>query len=152
MIKLPRKTKHKRNHRHKIKDLYIKTPKLFESRIKNNFVSLISLEKAYLTLPLILSLRVFIKKFLKKKVKIKIPLIVNYHYTQKGLGVRMGKGKGKPVKWLISVSRGTVLFSLIANKFNFFKLRNCLTRIRKKLYIYTKVIVNEKTFDIVYCE
>jgi large subunit ribosomal protein L16 len=130
----------------------MKTPRLFESRIKNNFVSLISLEKAYLSLPLILSLRVFIKKFLKKKVKITIPLIVNYHYTQKGLGVRMGKGKGKPVKWLISVSRGTVLFSLIANKYNFFKLRTCLSRIRKKLYIYTKIIVNEKTFEPVYCE
>lgn len=152
MIKIPKNVKYKRNHRHTLKNFYIKKPILKNSLLKNNIVKLISLQKGYLTLQQVLNLRIFIRKYLRKKVKIFIPLIVNYHYTKKGLGVRMGKGKGKPVNWLIGVTYGSVLFKLISNKKHFFKLRLCLQLICKKLSIYTMIRVYEKTFEKAYCE
>jgi large subunit ribosomal protein L16 len=154
MIKLPSKTKFKRNHRHHIKDFYIKTPALNKKSLEsqNNVVTLISLQKAYLSLPQILNLRIFIRKYFKKKVKIIIPLLVNYHFTQKGLGVRMGKGKGKPVSWFIGVTLGSVIFRIFVNKKYFFKIRLCLYYVCKKLPIYTRIKVYEKTFEKTYCE
>jgi ribosomal protein L16/L10AE len=154
MIKLPANTKNKRNHRHHIKNFYIKIPPLNKKNLEsqNNVVSLISLQKAYLTLPLILNLKVFIRKYFKKKVKITIPLLVNYHFTQKGLGVRMGKGKGKPVSWFIGVTLGSVIFQIFVNKKDFFKIRLCLYYVCKKLPIYTRIRLYEKTFEKTYCE
>lgn len=152
MIKIPKKTKFKKNHRHIIKDFNLKKPILRYSHLINNIVKVISLQKSYLTLNLILNLRIFIRKFLHKRVKIMIPLLVNYHFTKKGLGSRMGKGKGKGVEWFIGVTHGSVLFSLMANKKNFFKLRICLKFVCKKLPLYTNIKVYEKTFEKTYCE
>jgi large subunit ribosomal protein L16 len=151
-MKIPKRVKYARNHRHTLKDFFLKTPRHKHNLLKNNLVNLISLQKGYLTLTQILNLRVFIRKFLHRKVKINIPLLVNYHFTKKGLGVRMGKGKGKPSHWLIGVTHGSILFRLMASKKHFFKLRTCLNFICKKLPLYTRIKVYEKTLEETYCE
>lgn len=151
-MKSPIRVKYVRNHRHTLKTYFLKTPVHTQSLLKNNVVHLISLQKGYLTITQIVMLRLFIRKFLHRKVKINIPLLVNYNYTKKGLGVRMGKGKGKPSHWLIGVTQGSILFRLMTSKKHFYKLRTCLSFLCKKLPIYTRIKVYEKTIEETYCE
>jgi large subunit ribosomal protein L16 len=145
MIKLPNKTKHKKMHRHILREF-----KLKKFKFMNNSVKLFSIQKGYLTLNQIVFFRIFIRKSFHKKVKIFIPLLVNYHKTQKGLGMRMGKGKGKGKDWFIGITYGSVLFELISNKRTFIKMYDILKFIQKKIYIRTKIKSYEKNIQKVY--
>jgi len=142
MIKLPSKVRYKKTHRHKLRKFRLKTVKMV-----NNTVKLFSIQKGYLTLKQILGFRLFLRKSLRRRVKIAIPLLVNYQTTQKGLGMRMGKGKGKPRDWFIGVTYGTVLFELISTKKNFIKMRDLFKLMQKRLAVYTKIKSYEKNLQ-----
>lgn len=142
MLKIPSKTRYKKMHRHILREFRLKISKMY-----NNTVKLFSIQKGYLTLSQILLFRIFLRKNLRKRVKIGIPLLVNYQTTQKGLGMRMGKGKGKPKDWFIGITYGSVLFELISNKKSFRKMQDLLKFVQKKLPIYTKIKAYEKNLQ-----
>ena len=142
-MNIPSRTKYKKMHRHTIR-----TYKLKNLKIVKNSVKLLSIQKAYLTMKQVLDLRIFIRKAFRKKIKIYIPLLVNYHKTQKGLGMRMGKGKGK--EWFIGVTYGSILFEIVSSKRNFQKMIDILKFIQKKLSFRTRVKFYEKNLQKTY--
>ena len=140
MIKLPSRTKYKKMHRHTLSEFKLKKKKSL-----NNSIKLFAIQKGYLTLQQMLLLRIFIRKSFRKKIKIFMPLLVNYHKTQKGLGMRMGKGKGKD--WYIGVTYGSVIFELISSKRSYIKMQDILKFLQKKISIYTRVKSYEKNLQ-----
>lgn len=142
MIKIPSRTKYKKMHRHTIRSLKLKKPKMY-----SNSVRIFSIQKAYFTLKQLLDLRIFIRKSFRKKIKIFMPLLVNYHKSQKGLGMRMGKGKGKGKDWFISITYGSIIFELMSSKRNFLKMKDILKYIQKKFSFKTKIQSYEKNLQ-----
>lgn len=142
MIKLPSRTKFKKMHRHVLSEFRLK-----KHLCINNSVKLFAIQKGYLTLAQILTLRIFIRKAFHKKVKIFTPLLVNYQKTQKGLGMRMGKGKGKGKDWLIGITYGSLIFELVSAKKNYIKMQAVMKFLQKKISVYTKVKSYEKNLQ-----
>lgn len=56
------------------------------------------------------SVRRAIKRALKKNVFLKINIFLYAHMTKKPISARMGKGKGKPYKWVAPIYEGKSLF------------------------------------------
>ena len=69
-------------------------------------------EHAFITANEIESVRVNLNKKLRKIGKIWIRIFPHKVLTAKPLEVRMGKGKGAPVKWVAPVKPGHVLFEI----------------------------------------
>ncbi|CAM2805654.1 50S ribosomal protein L16 [Fructilactobacillus fructivorans] len=56
--------------------------------------------------------RVAMTRYMKRGGKVWIKIFPQKSYTEKGIGVRMGKGKGTPAGWVSTVRRGKVLFEV----------------------------------------
>ncbi|AEJ23410.1 50S ribosomal protein L16 [Weissella koreensis] len=56
--------------------------------------------------------RVAITRYMKRGGKVWIKIFPHLSYTSKGVGVRMGNGKGAPVGWVAPVKRGKVMFEV----------------------------------------
>lgn len=56
--------------------------------------------------------RIAITRQMKRGGKVWIKIFPHKSYTQKGVGVRMGSGKGAPAGWVAAVKRDKVLFEV----------------------------------------
>ena len=68
-----------------------------------------------------------------------MPLLVNYHKTQKGLGMRMGKGKGAPEGFVAPITPGRMLFEVEGVSYEIAK--EALRLAAQKLPVTTKFVV-----------
>jgi len=139
MIKIPTFVHYKKRQRHILRNFKLKILKQ-----NNNSVKLLSLQKGYITVHQIMSLRILFRKMYKRKIRIFIPLLVNYHKTYKGVGMRMGKGKGKGKEWYIGVSKGSILMEFIIAKRSLFSVFRSVRYFSKKLPLKTLVKFYEK--------
>ena len=56
--------------------------------------------------------RVAMNRYMKRGGKVWIKIFPHKSYTGKGVGVRMGNGKGTPEGWVAPVKRGKVMFEV----------------------------------------
>ncbi|MCF6160841.1 MAG: 50S ribosomal protein L16 [Furfurilactobacillus sp.] len=56
--------------------------------------------------------RVAMNRYMKRGGKVWIKIFPHKSYTSKGVGVRMGNGKGAPEGWVSPVKRGKVMFEV----------------------------------------
>ncbi|WP_125587937.1 50S ribosomal protein L16 [Companilactobacillus jidongensis] len=71
-----------------------------------------SLDSSWISNRQIEAARVAMTRYMKRGGKVWIKIFPHKSYTAKGVGVRMGNGKGAPAGWVAPVKREKVLFEI----------------------------------------
>jgi len=103
----PKHTKYKRYHSPRILNKFNNKGIL----IYSNY-AIIATESSLITGDQLEAVILTIKRTLKRRGKIKLRVFPHRSRTKKGLGLRMGKGKGKVDDWLQPVLPGSVILEL----------------------------------------
>jgi large subunit ribosomal protein L16 len=137
MIGVPKKSKHKKLHKGRLKNIIINNPFLKES-IKFGNISLIALEAGRVFPNQILNCKQFLNKNLKKVAKFRINIFPHTPITKKPLEIRMGKGKGSVDTWTANIFSGAKILEI--ESVNKTKVLKTLMQIKNKLPIKTRII------------
>ena len=97
-----------------------------------------ALEAHWITNRQIEACRIAITRYLQRDGKVWIKIFPHKNYTQKGVGVRMGSGKGTPAGWVAAVKRDKILFEV--GKCSDAAAKHALRLAARKLPIRTKII------------
>ncbi len=97
-----------------------------------------ALQSKWITNRQIEACRIAITRYLKRDGKVWIKIFPHKNYTQKGVGVRMGSGKGTPAGWVAAVKRGKVMFEV--GKCSDAAAKRALQLAAQKLPIRTKIV------------
>ena len=104
---MPKRTKYRRPHRVK-----------YEGKAKGGKTvafgdfGLVALDGAWITSRQIEAARIAINRHMNRGGKVWIRIFPQKSYTAKGVGVRMGSGKGAPAGWVAVVKRGKIMFEI----------------------------------------
>ncbi|GAK48067.1 50S ribosomal protein L16 [Secundilactobacillus oryzae JCM 18671] len=134
---VPKRVKHRREHRGKLR-----------GRAKGGRevtfgdYGLQSLDSSWITNRQIEAARVAMTRYMKRGGKVWIKIFPHKSYTEKGVGVRMGNGKGTPAGWVAPVKREKVLFEVAGVPEDV--AREALRLAAMKLPVRTKVIAREE--------
>lgn len=71
-----------------------------------------SLDSSWISNRQIEAARVAMTRYMKRGGKVWIKIFPHKSYTAKGVGVRMGNGKGAPAGWVAPVKREKILFEI----------------------------------------
>ncbi|GEO47197.1 50S ribosomal protein L16 [Companilactobacillus kimchii] len=71
-----------------------------------------ALQSSWITNRQIEAARVAMTRYMKRGGKVWIKIFPHKSYTAKGVGVRMGSGKGAPAGWVAPVKREKILFEI----------------------------------------
>ena len=71
-----------------------------------------ALESHWITNRQIEAARIAMTRYMKRGGKVWIRIFPQKSYTAKGVGVRMGSGKGAPAGWVAVVKRGKIMFEI----------------------------------------
>ncbi len=104
---MPKRVKHRKVHRGKIKGNATRC-----NKIDFGDYALVALEPFLLTSKQIEASRVALNRKIKRGGKVWIRVFPDKPYSQKPIGVRMGGGKGAPEYWVAVVKPGTIIFEL----------------------------------------
>jgi len=85
------------------------------------------------------SRRILAKPIREEGGKLNIRFFPNLSLSKKPLQTRMGKGKGRPEKWVASIRKGAPLFS-ITGRIPLDIVQSLYTRINFRLPVYSKII------------
>ncbi|MCM0582604.1 50S ribosomal protein L16 [Weissella diestrammenae] len=85
--------------------------------------------------------RIAMTRHMKRGGKVWIKIFPHLSYTSKGVGVRMGNGKGAPVGWVAPVKRGKVLFEVAGVPEEV--AREALRLAANKLPVKTKILTRQ---------
>ena len=85
--------------------------------------------------------RIAITRYMKRGGKVWIKIFPHKSYTSKGVGVRMGNGKGAPEGWVEPVKRGKGMFEVAG--VSEATAREALRLAQHKLPVRTKIIARE---------
>ncbi|ANZ57929.1 50S ribosomal protein L16 [Fructilactobacillus lindneri] len=134
---VPKRVKHRREHRGKLRG---------HSKGGNSVAfgeyGLQAVDSHWISNRQIEACRIAITRCMKRGGKVWIKIFPHKSYTEKGIGVRMGKGKGSPAGWVSPVKRGKVLFEVGGvDKATAIK---ALTLASSKLPVRTKIIKREE--------
>ncbi|WP_334331726.1 MULTISPECIES: 50S ribosomal protein L16 [unclassified Companilactobacillus] len=104
---VPKRVKHRREFRGKMRGEAKggKTVTFGEYGLK-------ALDSSWITNRQIEASRVAMTRYMKRGGKVWIKIFPHKSYTAKGVGVRMGNGKGAPAGWVAPVKREKVLFEI----------------------------------------
>jgi len=104
---VPKRVKHRREFRGKMRGEAKggKTVTFGEYGLK-------SLDSSWITNRQIEAARVAMTRYMKRGGKVWIKIFPHKSYTAKGVGVRMGNGKGAPAGWVSPVKREKILFEI----------------------------------------
>lgn len=86
--------------------------------------------------------RVAITRYMKRGGKVWIRIFPHKSYTEKGIGTRMGSGKGAPAGWVAVVKRQKVMFEVAGVPEEV--AREALRLAAMKLPVRTKIITREE--------
>ena len=107
MAVIPKRTKYRRPHRLK-----------YDGKSKGNTTlsfgdfGLQALEGAWISQQQIEAARVAMTRYMKRGGKVWINIFPHLSLTAKGIGMRQGKGKGTPEKWVAVVKEGKIMFEV----------------------------------------
>ncbi|MBS0948988.1 50S ribosomal protein L16 [Weissella minor] len=85
--------------------------------------------------------RIAMTRYMKRSGKVWIKIYPHLSYTSKGVGVRMGNGKGTPEGWVAPVKRGTVMFEVGGVSEDV--AREALRLASNKLPVRTKILTRQ---------
>lgn len=104
---VPKRVKHRREFRGKMRG---------ESKggktIAFGEYGLEAVESHWITNRQIEAARIAMTRFMKRGGRVWIRIFPQKSYTAKGVGVRMGSGKGAPAGWVAVVKRGKIMFEI----------------------------------------
>ena len=86
--------------------------------------------------------RIAMTRYMKRGGKVWIKIFPHKSYTSKGVGVRMGNGKGTPEGWVAPVKREKVMFEVAGVPEEV--AREALRLAAMKLPVKTKIIAREE--------
>ncbi|MBM7616775.1 large subunit ribosomal protein L16 [Weissella uvarum] len=100
-----------------------------------------ALDSHWITNRQIEAARIAMTRYMKRGGKVWIKIYPHLSYTSKGVGVRMGNGKGTPEGWVAPVKRGTVMFEVggVAEDV----AREALRLASNKLPVRTKILTRQ---------
>lgn len=97
---------------------------------------------AYVSNRQIEAARIAMTRYMKRGGKVWIKIFPQLSYTSKGVGVRMGNGKGAPEGWVAPVKRGKVMFEVAGVSEE--TAREALRLAGHKLPVRTKIVKREE--------
>lgn len=107
---------------------------------------LVALEPAWITSNQIEAARVAMTRYIKRGGKVWIKIFPDKPYSKKGLGTRMGSGKGAPEGWVAVVKNQKVMFEIGGVTEDV--AREALRLAQHKLPIKTRIITKEVETEI----
>ena len=133
---LPKRVKYRRVHRGRLKG----------KASRGNFVAygdfgIAATEPAWITSNQIEAARIAMTRYTKRGGKVWIKIFPDKPYSKKGLGTRMGSGKGAPEGWVAVVKPGRVLFEIAGVSEEV--AREALRLASHKLPVKTKFVARE---------
>ena len=134
---VPKRVKHRREFRGKMRGAA-------KGGTKVDFgeFGLQALESHWITNRQIEAARVAMTRHMKRGGKVWIRIFPHKSYTSKGVGVRMGNGKGAPEGWVAVVKREKVMFEVAGVPENVAREALCLAS--NKLPVKTKIVKREE--------
>ncbi|MBU3851498.1 MAG: 50S ribosomal protein L16 [Candidatus Paralactobacillus gallistercoris] len=134
---VPKRVKHRREFRGKMRGAA-------KGGTKVDFgeFGLQALESHWITNRQIEAARVAMTRHMKRGGKVWIRIFPHKSYTSKGVGVRMGNGKGAPEGWVAVVKRDKVMFEVAGVPENV--AREALRLASNKLPVKTKIVKREE--------
>ena len=130
----PKKTKYRRPQKGRMKSITKRG-----AEIAFGSFALKSLDQFWISARQIEAARQAITREMKRQGQLWIRIFPDRPVTAKGLGVRMGKGKGTPESWAARVSPGRILFE--ADGIPLEVAREAMRLGAQKLPVHTKFIV-----------
>lgn len=140
MLRTPRSTKYKYQYNNVVPKKGrkgLKTPQEASIIIKSRSTCLLTPQQ------LEASRRILAKPVREEEGKLNIRFFPNLSLSKKPLQTRMGKGKGRPDKWVAGVRKGAPLFS-ISGYVPADIIKNLYHRVNFRLPVYSKFIVLPK--------
>ncbi|ABJ68449.1 50S ribosomal protein L16 [Pediococcus pentosaceus] len=134
---VPKRVKHRREHRGRMRGAAKggKTVAFGEYGLQ-------ALTSSWITNRQIEAARVAMTRYMKRGGKVWIKIFPHKSYTSKGVGVRMGNGKGTPEGWVAPVKREKVMFEVAGVPEEV--AREALRLAAMKLPVKTKIIEREE--------
>ena len=135
---LPKRVKYRRVHRGRM------TGKAMRGNtVSNGEFGLMATEPSWITSNQIEAARIAMTRYTKRGGKVWIKIFPDKPYSKKGLGTRMGNGKGAPEGWVAVVKNQKVMFEIggVSEEV----AREALRLAQHKLPIKTRVITKEVT-------
>jgi large subunit ribosomal protein L16 len=134
---LPKRVKHRKVHRGKMRGLAHRG-----SKVSFGSFGLRSLECGWITSAQIEACRIVVNRHLKRGGKLWIRIFPDKPITKKPAETRMGKGKGAPDAWVAVIKPGRVLFELegVPEKVG----REAFTLAAHRLPVLTRFVTREE--------
>lgn len=107
MAVIPKRTKYRRPHR-----LSYEGEARGNRQVSFGEYGLQALEGAWISQQQIEAARVAMTRYMKRGGKVWINIFPHLSLTAKGIGMRQGKGKGTPEKWVAVVKKGKIMFEI----------------------------------------
>lgn len=121
----------------------LRTPSKRNSSLNFGIVGVKALEAGKITHNEIESFRRTITNNTKRRVKIWINIFPHTPLTFKGVGMRMGKGKGQVKNYVARIREGNILFELNGQNINL--IESSAIKAMKKISLKTKLIFLKET-------
>lgn len=134
---VPKRVKHRREHRGRMRG----AAKSGKTVTFGEF-GLQALTSSWITNRQIEAARIAMTRYMKRGGKVWIKIFPHKSYTSKGVGVRMGNGKGTPEGWVAPVKREKVMFEVAGVPEEV--AREALRLAAMKLPVKTKIIAREE--------
>ena len=103
---------------------------------------IVALDRHWITNRQIEAARVAMTRYMKRGGKVWIRIFPHKSYTSKGVGVRMGNGKGAPTGWVAVVKREKIMFEV--GGVSEAVAKEALRLASNKLPIRTKIVSREE--------
>lgn len=136
MLRAPKDTKYKYQYTRRLPQRGtkgLKTPEESLIIIKSKNTNLLTPQQ------LEVSRRILAKPIREAHGKLNIRFFPNLSLSKKPLQVRMGKGKGRPDRWVALIRKGAPLFS-ISGRILLRKVKNLYPRVNFRLPVFSKII------------
>ena len=133
---LPKRVKYRRVHRGRMKGKAMRG-----NTIAYGEFGLQAIEPAWITSNQIEAARIAMTRYTKRGGKVWIKIFPDKPYSKKGLGTRMGSGKGAPEGWVAVVKNQKVMFEIGGVTEDV--AREALRLAQHKLPIKTRIITKE---------
>ena len=116
------------------------------NKITNGSYGLVATEPAWITGAQIEAARIAMTRYTKRGGKVWIKIFPDKPYSKKGLGTRMGNGKGAPEGWVAVVKNQKVMFEIggVSEEV----AREAMRLAQHKLPIKTRIIAREVETEI----
>ena len=138
---LPKRVKYRRVHRGRLTGKAMRGNKITYGEF-----GLVALEPAWITSNQIEAARIAMTRYTKRGGKVWIKIFPDKPYSKKGLGTRMGSGKGAPEGWVAVVKNQKVMFEIGGVTEDV--AREALRLAQHKLPIKTRIITKEVETEI----